>query len=103
MQPLQYTFDISPPSPRRQIDHDTGAYVPTLSNNVRVFFYFPFQLMYKYKGDKAYGFISTSPPNDAYWTELREGVIPTIFFKDQLVCGPAVVWTHGFPALLQLS
>ena len=40
--------------------------------------------MYKYEGDKAYRFIPTSPPNDAYWTELRKGMIPT-FFWDQLV------------------
>ena len=81
---------------RRQIDHGTEAYVPTLLRNV----------MYKYEGDKAYGFISTPPSNDAYWTELRKGMIPTFFLRP-VGDGPTVVWTHGFPlsrlALLQLS
>ena len=102
---LVYVWYLTSPT-RRQIDHGTEAYVPTLSKNVTVCFCLPFQLMYKYEGDKAYGFISTSPSNDAYWTELRKDMIPTFFLRP-VGDGPTVVWTHGFPlsrlALLQLS
>ena len=66
-----------------QLDHDTGAYVPTLSEQCHGFFYVPFQLKYKDEGDKANGL--TSPPNDAIiWTEKGFSQLAWShqFFKD---------------------